>query len=177
MSPVVTPLDPATGLASQPLWVPPGTAWLERATGLLRVGGGARAPPPPPTASASSSCGAAPAAWAVDCATSERFSADECAARGCCWRGGDAAAANNTVGGRVSSAPQCAMPAEVVGALVVKKADLAEVPTLVRAGAILAEFPRADDKDTIGQSHTYMRAVFTCLPSGRCHVYSGQPVK
>ena len=37
VSPVVAQLDAATGLASQPLWVPPGT-FLERATGLLRTG-------------------------------------------------------------------------------------------------------------------------------------------
>jgi len=36
VSPIVTQLDSGTGLASQPLWTPPGI-WTERANGLLRT--------------------------------------------------------------------------------------------------------------------------------------------
>jgi alpha-glucosidase (family GH31 glycosyl hydrolase) len=142
VSPVVAQLDAATGLASQPLWVPPGT-FLERATGLLRTGASSSSSS---SGSSSNTCGAAAAAAAIDCATSENYNEEQCLARGCCWdeSGNDKKKNRNKKGNTndtatAGGAPWCYFSDEMAAAVVTKQADLAEVPVLVRAGAILVE--------------------------------------
>jgi alpha-glucosidase (family GH31 glycosyl hydrolase) len=131
VSPIVVAADNATGLAQQPLWVPPGT-WVERTTGLVRQGQSSSASNKKLSAPETTTCPSpSPDVKLFDCATAQDFDQTQCESRGCCWNDSPA----------YDGAPWCFYSDEVVNSFVMKYADIDEVPVLVKSGAVLVEFP------------------------------------
>mmetsp|Transcript_9635 Transcript_9635/g.21979 ORF Transcript_9635/g.21979 Transcript_9635/m.21979 type:complete len:813 (-) Transcript_9635:259-2697(-) len=173
VSPVMRPADPETGLALVSLWVPPGT-WVERATGLVRTGKSSGAAAAGATAAESVGVGvhapqcpaASRAGISVDCAVSWPFDKEACLERGCCW---DPEAAGRALGDTLA-APPCFLGHEAAALVAQKEADLGEVPTLVKAGAIVPELdldPGGGRAELVGAAgKPYERLVLSCFVSG-----------
>ena len=183
VSPITHAADNVTNLATQTVWVPPG-AWLDRASGVLRVGGTSTGGASTPkgavdarvtrragiagiAADADSGSGTCPTesvlGVAVDCAPG--FDKLGCLAKGCCWAEGD-----NLQDG----APQCFFTMDMSDGFFVRIADLDETPLLVRAGSIVPELEIASGgEEVIGvalkqyeQVRTASRGGLGCLTGG-----------
>ena len=153
VSPITHAADNVTSLATQTVWVPPG-AWLDRASGVLRVGGASASGASAGGASTPKSADDARVARrttgsgtcptesvlgvAVDCAPG--FDQAGCLAKGCCWAEGD-----NLQDG----APQCFFTTDMSNGFIDRVADLDETPLLVRAGSIVPEIEIASGGEEV----------------------------